>query len=167
MDAEVKVSFCRGGEGGVPNHLTVQFTVWFHCAWGGIGRGNLVVSALIRKATLLYKNNNKACCQTQSTSSWSNREQDATLCHYWSPCELCGLVTPVSKGDWAPVSWLGKQSGGGAEYQQGVWQLQSQGDDLCLDPYLTRMFQVHWVGYRSGENNRVCIASELKYLIFK
>lgn len=35
MDTEVKVSFCRRGEGGMPNHLTVQFPVWLHCTWWG------------------------------------------------------------------------------------------------------------------------------------
>lgn len=33
VDPEVKVSFLRGGEGGMPHDLTVQLTVWLHCAW--------------------------------------------------------------------------------------------------------------------------------------
>lgn len=36
MDTEVKVSLRRGAEGGMPHHLTVQFTVWLHCTWGGV-----------------------------------------------------------------------------------------------------------------------------------
>lgn len=34
---EVKVSFWRGGEGGMPHNLTVQLTVWLHCTWRGEG----------------------------------------------------------------------------------------------------------------------------------
>lgn len=31
MDTEVKVSFWRGGEGGMPHYLTVQLSVGLHC----------------------------------------------------------------------------------------------------------------------------------------
>lgn len=89
---------------------------------------------------------------TFSTCSWSNREKDATVCDHRPPCELCSTVTLVSNGHWAPVSRLGERSGNRTEHQQSGRQVQSQGDHLGLDQYLTRVSLVHRVGHRSGES---------------
>lgn len=85
----------------------------------------------------------------RGTCIWANREHNAPLCDYWSPCELCAMVLLVSKGHCGSVSRLSEHCGSGTEHQQSAGKIQSQGDDLGLHQDLAAVLLVYSIGHRS------------------